>query len=124
DDVKRLDTYADRAIFRVMDHTGRLCAMASEEQEEIIPIPERFATGKYVLLFDPLDGSSNIDAGAPIGTIFSVHQKISYGAKGTLEDCLQPGSRQVAAGYVLYGTSTMMVYTTGEGVAGFTLDPT
>lgn len=124
DEVKRLDMYADRAIYRVMDHTGRLCAMASEEQEDIIPIPDKFATGKYVLLYDPLDGSSNIDAGAPIGTIFSIHRKISYGAKGTLEDCLQPGSRQVAAGYVLYGTSTMMVYTTGNGVHGFTLDPT
>lgn len=123
DDVKKLDMYADRAIFRAMDHTGRLCAMASEEQDDIIPIPERFATGKYVFLYDPLDGSSNIEANVPIGTIFSIHKKISYGSKGTLEDCLQKGSRQVAAGYVLYGSSTIMVYTTGNGVHGFTLEP-
>jgi fructose-1,6-bisphosphatase I len=124
DEVKLLDAYADRAIFRVMDHTGRLCAMASEEQEDVIPIPEKFATGKYVFIYDPLDGSSNIDANVPIGTIFSIHRKISYGARGTIEDCLQAGTRQVAAGYVLYGSSTMMVYTTGRGVHGFTLDPT
>jgi fructose-1,6-bisphosphatase I len=124
DEVKRLDAYADKAIFRVMDHTGRLCAMASEEQDDIIPIPDRFATGRYVLLYDPLDGSSNIDANVPIGTIFSIHRKISGGPRGTVEDCLQPGHRQVAAGYVLYGSSTIMVYTTGSGVHGFTLDPT
>ncbi len=124
DEVKRLDEYADKAIFRVMDHTGRLCAMASEEQEDLISIPERFATGKYVFLYDPLDGSSNIDANVSIGTIFSIHRKITYGARGTLEDALQPGHRQVAAGYVLYGPSTVMVYTTGHGVHGFTLDPT
>ncbi|MSR75507.1 MAG: class 1 fructose-bisphosphatase [Planctomycetes bacterium] len=123
DSVKKLDEYADRAIFRVMDHTGRLCVMGSEESKEIIPIPQRFPKGKYVLLFDPLDGSSNIDSNASIGTIFSIHRKITDGADGTLEDCLQAGSRQVAAGYVLYGPSTILVYTTGHGVHGFTLDP-
>jgi fructose-1,6-bisphosphatase I len=122
DDVKKLDVFADRWIFRALDHTGRVAVMASEESESIIPIPEKFRCGKYVLLFDPLDGSSNIDANAPIGTIFSIHKKISNGDRGTVEDCLQPGHRQVAAGYVLYGTSTMLVYTTGNGVAGFTLD--
>jgi fructose-1,6-bisphosphatase I len=122
DDVKKLDVFADKWIFRALDHTGRVAVMASEEAESIIPIPEKFRCGKYVLLFDPLDGSSNIDANAPIGTIFSVHKKISTGDRGTLEDCLQPGYKQVAAGYVLYGTSTMLVYTTGQGVAGFTLD--
>ncbi|HYC77712.1 MAG TPA: class 1 fructose-bisphosphatase [Planctomycetota bacterium] len=122
DEVKKLDVFADRWIYRALDHTGRVAVMASEESEAIIPIPEKFRCGKYVLLFDPLDGSSNIDANAPIGTIFSIHKKISKGERGTLQDCLQPGHRQVAAGYVLYGTSTMLVYTTGAGVAGFTLD--
>jgi fructose-1,6-bisphosphatase I len=123
DDVRKLDLFANDWIYRVIDHTGRVCVMASEECPDIIEIPERFRCGKYVLLFDPLDGSSNIDANVPIGTIFSIHRKISKGERGTIEDCLQPGSRQVAAGYVLYGTSTILVYTTGQGVAGFTLDP-
>ena len=126
DEVKKLDIYADKAIYRMNDHTGRVCVMASEEQEEIIPIPDRFASedAKYVLMFDPLDGSSNIDCNASIGTIFSIHQRISSGAHGTEDDCLQPGHAQVAAGYVIYGSSTVMVYTTGHGVRGFTLDPT
>jgi fructose-1,6-bisphosphatase I len=121
--VKKLDEYADEVIFRALDHCGHLCVMASEESEGIRPIPERFKTGNYSLLYDPLDGSSNIDANISIGTIFSIHRKISAGPRGSLEDCLQPGSRQVAAGYVLYGSSTMLVYTTGNGVHGFTLDP-
>jgi len=126
DEVKKLDIYADKAIYRVVDHTGRVCVMASEEQEEIIEIPERFASeeAKYVLMFDPLDGSSNIDCNASIGTIFSIHQRVSSGKQGTLEDCLQAGHKQVAAGYVIYGSSTVMVYTAGHGVHGFTLDPT
>lgn len=124
DEVKKLDVYADKAIYRAMDHTGRVCVMASEENPDIIPIPERFPTGQYVLLYDPLDGSSNIEANAPIGTIFSIHRKVTGGQRGTLEDCLQPGGRQVAAGYILYGSSTIMVYTTGHGVHGFTLEPT
>jgi fructose-1,6-bisphosphatase I len=123
DDVKKLDMFAHEWIFRAIDHTGRVCVMASEEADEIIPIPDRFPCGKYVLLFDPLDGSSNIEANVPIGTIFSIHRKVSKGERGVLEDCLQPGLRQVAAGYVLYGTSTILVYTTGTHVAGFTLDP-
>ena len=123
DDVKKLDLYADEAIFRICDHTGRLCCMASEEQTDIIKIPERFPKGNYVLLFDPLDGSSNIDANASIGTIFSIHRKVSAGEDGSLEDCLQPGHKQVAAGYILYGSSTVLVYTAGQGVSGFTLDP-
>ena len=126
DDVKKLDVYADKAIYRMNDHTGRVCVMASEEQEEIIPIPDKFASesAKYVLMFDPLDGSSNIDCNASIGTIFSIHLRQSKGAHGTLEDCLQPGCKQVAAGYVIYGSSTVMVYTTGHGAHGFTLDST
>ena len=121
--VMKLDVFANETMVRVNDHTGRLCVMASEEVAGIIPIPERFPTGKYVLTFDPLDGSSNIDMNVSIGTIFSIHRKISDGPRGALEDCLQPGYKQAAAGYVIYGSSTMMVYTTGLGVHGFTLDP-
>jgi fructose-1,6-bisphosphatase I len=105
------------------DHTGRLCVMASEERPDIIPIPEQFETGKYVLVYDPLDGSSNIDVNVSIGTIFAIFRKKSSGPRGTLEDILQPGNQLVAAGYVIYGASTMMVYSTGHGVHGFTLDP-
>jgi fructose-1,6-bisphosphatase I len=115
--------FANETIIKAVDHGGRLCAMASEEVEGIIPIPENFRCGKYCLLFDPLDGSSNIDVNVPVGTVFSIVQKITRGRHGELEDMLQPGRRQVAAGYVIYGSSTMLVYTTGQGVHGFTLDP-
>ncbi|MCI0341905.1 MAG: class 1 fructose-bisphosphatase [Planctomycetales bacterium] len=124
DRVQKLDEFAQDRIFKAMDHGGHLCCMASEERAEIIPIPDRFPKGKYVLLYDPLDGSSNIDANVTIGTIFSIHRKRSSGVNGTLEDCLQRGRDQAAAGYVIYGSSTMLVYTTGQGVHGFTLDPT
>ncbi|MEO6332113.1 MAG: class 1 fructose-bisphosphatase [Gemmatimonadaceae bacterium] len=120
---QKLDVLANDIIIKAMDHGGRLCAMASEEMPDIIPIPEQFRCGKYCLLFDPLDGSSNIDVNVPVGTIFSVLCKVSRGNRGELEDLLQPGVSQVAAGYVIYGSSTMMVYTTGQGVHGFTLDP-
>jgi fructose-1,6-bisphosphatase I len=120
---QKLDVFANEIIVKAMDHTGRLAAMASEEEPDIIPIPDQFKCGKYVLLFDPLDGSSNIDVNVPVGTIFSVLKKITRGPHGNLEDMLQPGRRQVASGYVIYGSSTMMVYTTGLGVHGFTLDP-
>jgi fructose-1,6-bisphosphatase I len=120
---QKLDIIANEIIIKAMDHGGRLCAMASEESEEIIPIPEQFKQGKYVLLFDPLDGSSNIDVNVPVGTIFSVVKRVTRGPGCTLKDMLQQGSRQVAAGYVIYGSSTMLVYTTGQGAHGFTLDP-
>jgi fructose-1,6-bisphosphatase I len=120
---QKLDIMANEIIVKAMDHGGRLCAMASEEEPGIIQIPEPFKCGKYALLFDPLDGSSNIDVNVPVGTIFSVVRKITRGRHGELEDMLQPGRRQVAAGYVIYGSSTMMVYTTGQGAHGFTLDP-
>ncbi|MDB4900273.1 MAG: fbp [Gemmatimonadetes bacterium] len=120
---QKLDVFANDTIIKAMDHGGRLCAMASEEEPGIIPIPDGFRTGKYCLMFDPLDGSSNIDVNVPVGTIFSVVQKITRGRHGEMEDLLQPGRRQVAAGYVIYGSSTMLVYTTGQGVHGFTLDP-
>jgi fructose-1,6-bisphosphatase I len=120
---QKLDVLANEIIVKAMDHGGRLCAMASEEEPGIIQIPEPFKCGKYCLLFDPLDGSSNIDVNVPVGTIFSVVRKITRGRQGELEDMLQPGRRQVAAGYVIYGSSTMLVYTTGQGAHGFTLDP-
>src|SRR2546430_6928113 len=120
EEVMKLDLYAHEVIYKALDHGGALCCMASEESEDILPIPERFATGHYCLLYDPLDGSSNIDANVSVGTIFSLHKKISDSPRGCLEDCLQAGSRQVAAGYIVYGSSTMMVYTTGNGVHGFT----
>jgi fructose-1,6-bisphosphatase I len=121
--VMKLDRLADETIYMLTDHTGRLAVMASEEHEDIIPIPEKFPVGKYVLLFDPLDGSSNIDFNVGVGTIFAIYQRVSKEGRGTLEDCLQPGRNLVAAGYIVYGTSTMFVYTTGQGVHGFTLDP-
>lgn len=120
---QKLDVIANEVIVKALDHGGRLCAMASEEEPDIIQIPEGFKCGKYLLLFDPLDGSSNIDVNVPVGTIFSVVKKITRSKRGEMEDLLQPGRRQVAAGYVIYGSSTMLVYTTGQGVHGFTLDP-
>lgn len=123
EEVQKLDAFAQRTLFRLNDHTGRLAVMASEEVEDIIPIPDRFPTGPYVLVFDPLDGSSNIDMNVSIGTIFGIYRRRSAEGPGTRDDVLQPGSSLVAAGYVLYGASTMMVYSTGQGVHGFTLDP-
>ncbi|MCK6626079.1 MAG: class 1 fructose-bisphosphatase [Anaerolineae bacterium] len=124
EEVQLLDEYAHRTIFQLNDHTGRLCVMGSEEEKEIIPIPSKYSCGKYVLLFDPLDGSSNIDFNVSVGTIFSIfRRKTESDGPGTLEDVLQKGSDIVAAGYIVYGSSTMMVYSTGNGVHGFTLDP-
>jgi len=119
----KLDVFADQAMVRMNSYTGRLAVMASEEQESIIPIPEEYETGKYVLVFDPLDGSSNIDVNVSIGTIFGIYRRLSEGGPGTLADCLQKGVHLAAAGYVIYGSSTVLVYTTGRGVHGFTLDP-
>jgi len=121
--VQKLDRFADMTIFRLNDHTGRLAIMASEEHDLPLPIPEKYPTGKYVLLFDPLDGSSNIDFNIPVGTIFGIYRRTSETGPGTLEDLLQPGRNLVAAGYLLYGSSTLLVYSAGEGVHGFTLDP-
>ena len=121
---QKLDVLANEIIVKAMDHGGRLCGMASEEEEGIIDIPPHFKCGKYLLLFDPLDGSSNIDVNVPVGTIFSVLRKRGgTQERATIADMLQPGVQQVAAGYVVYGSSTMMVYTTGQGAHGFTLDP-
>jgi fructose-1,6-bisphosphatase I len=123
EEVMKLDDLADRMIYRLNDHTGRLAVMASEEQEDILPVSSRFPIGKYVLLYDPLDGSSNIDYNVSIGTIFAIYRRKTQSGHGTLEDCLQKGRDLIAAGYLIYGASTMLVYTSGMGVHGFTLDP-
>jgi fructose-1,6-bisphosphatase I len=120
---KKLDVFADETIFKAMDHGGHICVMASEENEDILHIPDEYVAGKYVLLYDPLDGSSNIDANITIGSIFSIFKRVTTSGNGTLQDCLQPGYKQVAAGYIIYGSSTIFVYSTGHGVHGFTLDP-
>lgn len=123
--VQKLDEYANRILIHRMERSGALCAMASEENADVIPVPERFTRGDYILVFDPLDGSSNIDVNINVGTIFSIFRRSSPSSHDVLmSDVLQPGHRQVAAGYVLYGPSAMLVYTTGQGVHGFTLDPT
>ncbi len=121
---QKLDVFADEVIFRMNDHTGRVCVLASEEHDDLRPIPEHHPRGgRYALIYDPLDGSSNIDVNVSIGTIFAIHRKVSVGERGSLEDVLQPGHKLVAAAYVVYGSSTMLVYSTGQGVHGFTLDP-
>jgi fructose-1,6-bisphosphatase I len=121
--VMKLDHLADQTIYRLNDHTGRIAVMASEEHENLLAVPSGYPVGKYVLLYDPLDGSSNIDYNASIGTIFAIFRRISVDGPGTLDDCLQPGSALVVAGYMIYGSSTMFVYSSGSGVHGFTLDP-
>lgn len=121
---QNLDVFANETIRDAVQPAGRTCILASEEDEDPVPTPPDRPAGKYVLLFDPLDGSSNIDVNVSIGTIFSIHRRLTpEGGPGTLRDCLQPGRAQVAAGYILYGSSTMLVYTTGKGVHGFTLEP-
>jgi fructose-1,6-bisphosphatase I len=121
--VQKLDEFANQTIKRRMEQCGYICVMGSEEDEGVIPALEGYE-GKYTVAFDPLDGSSNIDVNVSIGTIFSIHRRKSSEKKqGELTDLLQPGREQVAAGYIIYGSSTMLVYTTGDGVQGFTLDP-
>ncbi|MEP6574140.1 MAG: class 1 fructose-bisphosphatase [Gemmatimonadota bacterium] len=124
EEQQKLDIFANETIKNALNHTGRVCIMASEEDEDIIPVPAEYPAGKYAVLYDPLDGSSNIDVNGPVGTIFSIYRRLSLEGRGTVADVLQPGCKQIAAGYVLYGSSTMLVYTTGQGVHGFTLDPT
>ena len=123
EEVQKLDEFANETILRGTDHTGHLAGMASEEMEDYFPIPDKHIQGNYILVFDPVDGSSNIDVNVSIGTIFSIFRKKSATGVG-IEDFLRPGSEQLCAGYILYGSSTVLVYTTGNGVHGFTLDPT
>jgi fructose-1,6-bisphosphatase I len=121
--VKKLDEFSDHALIWRMQRSGLLCAMSSEENADVVEIPENMPQGSYILIFDPLDGSSNIDANVSIGTIFSVFKKLDDVPGNSLSNFLRHGYEQLAAGYFLYGASTMMVYTTGQGVHGFTLDP-
>ena len=123
DEVQKLDQFAQNTFVNILGYSGNLCAMASEEEEGLIPISAGKDLGKYVLIFDPLDGSSNIDANVSIGSIFSLYKRVTEAGPGTLADLLQPGYKQAAAGYIVYGASTMFVYTAGLGVYGFTLDP-
>lgn len=122
---KKLDVYANEVFKSVLSHDGVVCAMASEEEDDLIKLDKKSRNGKYVVIFDPLDGSSNIDANVSIGTIFSIFKRQSpVGQSAEMRDILQPGYKQMGAGYILYGSSTMFVYTTGNGVHGFTYDPT
>ncbi len=125
EEVKKLDVYANEILTHAMRMGGHTCAVCSEEEESFVPIDEVYTdySHKYICHFDPLDGSSNIDANISIGTIFSIYRRVSARGPGTIEDCLQHGYNQVAAGYVVYGSSTILVYTAGKGVHGFTLDP-
>lgn len=120
---QKLDVFANEKMIQALDHTGKICAMASEEVDDIINIPSKYPKGKYLVVFDPLDGSSNIDVNISIGTIFGIYKRVSSDGDGCRQDFMQPGRNLVAAGYVIYGSSTMFVYTTGRGVNGFTLDP-
>ena len=119
---QKLDVYANNALLHCLGMRESVAALVSEEDEEPVTFDRSVDTGKYIIIFDPLDGSSNIDVNVNVGTIFSVHKRLAQGELN--ESILQPGTKQVAAGYVVYGPSTVLVYTTGHGVHGFTLDPT
>lgn len=124
--VQKLDIYANETFKRALEHAGVLCMMVSEEEDAPVAIPPQFTCGDYVFCMDPLDGSSNIDTNASIGTIFTIFRRKTASGPGTLEDALRPGTDIVAAGYVVYGAGTVLVLSTGNGhgVQGFTLDPT
>ncbi|MGQ9795104.1 class 1 fructose-bisphosphatase [Desulfosoma sp.] len=121
--VQKLDEYAHRVLVRRLSQSEQLCAIASEEDADIIEIPSTIPQGPYILLMDPLDGSSNIDVNVSVGTIFSIRRRLRDTGPVTLDEVLRKGREQVAAGYFIYGSSTMLVYTTGQGVHGFTLHP-
>jgi len=125
EEQKKLDVYADHQFISALRTSGECCGMVTEEKTDMVTfIDELSLDGNYIVCIDPLDGSSNIDVNVSIGTIFSIYRRISErGTKAKLEDLLQTGDKQVAAGYIIYGSSTMLVYTTGNGVNGFTLDP-
>ena len=125
EDQQKLDVVADNQFIKMFESGGEVCGIASEENDDFVAFTsDNSKQGKYVVLFDPLDGSSNIDVNVSIGTIFSIYRRRSNrGELATEEDMLQNGTEQIAAGYVLYGSSTMLVYSTGAGVNGFTLDP-
>ena len=121
---KKLDVFANEQFIAALSVGGEVCAIASEENEEMIIVDTaQSKNAKYVVAIDPLDGSSNIDVNVSVGTIFSIYRRLTLSGPGKLEDFMQRGTEQVAAGYIIYGSSTMLVYTTGKGVNGFTLDP-
>jgi len=124
EEVAKLDEWSNELMIDLLGETGCVCVMGSEEVENPITPPASASAGRYAVLFDPVDGSSNIDIAAPVGTIFSIQRRITKSGGGHMDDLLQPGRNQAAAGYILYGSSTMFVYTTGNGVHAFTLDPT
>jgi fructose-1,6-bisphosphatase I len=122
--VRKLDEYANDLFLHILKYSGHCCAMASEEMEELVESPHYDNAGNYVVMLDPLDGSSNIDANVSIGSIFAISKRVSASdQRGQLIDFLQPGRNLIASGYIIYGSSTMLVYTTGQGVHGFTYDP-
>lgn len=121
--VQKLDVFANETFIKHLEHTGYLAAFASEEMDDFCPVPEYYPRGKYIMVMDPLDGSSNIDVNISIGTIFCIFKRVSKGEHPDVNDFLQCGKNIVASGYVIYGSSTMLVYSTGQGVHGFTLDP-
>src|SRR5947207_2942895 len=122
---QKLDVLANTALLHCLGNRGTVAVMASEENDDAVVVERDREHGRYVVVFDPLDGSSNIDVNVSVGTIFSIlrREPDPTGGRDPLQDVLQPGHRQIAAGYVVYGSSTMLVYTAGNGVAGFTLDP-
>lgn len=122
--VKKLDVFANEQMIGALKVSGECCGLASEEEDDFVVVDNEYSKdAKYVVIFDPLDGSSNIDVNVSIGTIFSIYRRVTESGTAKPEDFLQAGKKQVAAGYIIYGSSTMMVYTTGHGVNGFTLDP-
>ena len=123
EEVQKLDEFSDLTFTNIIGNSGTVCAITSEEREDPYIIPPEDDPGKYIFVMDPLDGSSNIDVNVSIGTIFSIYRKKSVRGTVTNEDILQKGEEQVAAGYIVYGSSTIFVYTSGQGVHGFTLDP-
>lgn len=124
EEQKKLDMYANEQFISALTSGGECCIVATEEEDEFVPIDSPVSkNAKYIVCIDPLDGSSNIDVNVAVGTIFSIYRRKSVDGNATITDVLQKGTQQVAAGYVIYGSSTMLVYTTGKGVNGFTLDP-
>lgn len=121
DQVQKLDLLAHETFTRILGKNRHFSALTSEESTDLVLLPE--SSGKYIIHLDPIDGSGGIDVSFPVGSIFSIHKRLSTQGPPTLQDALQPGKNQVCAGYVLYGSSTILVYTTGQGVNGFTLDP-
>jgi fructose-1,6-bisphosphatase I len=123
EEVKKMDVYANEVFISVFKKSGLICRMASEEMEELYYIPENCPIGRYTLLYDPIDGSSNVDININVGSVFSIRQQQGDDLDGKATDLLSNGRKQTAAGYILYGPSTMLVYTIGTGVHAFTLDP-